>query len=388
MSSEAKVGAVVIAALAALAASVFLLGERSNLFARKADFFIRFATVSGLEAGNPVQLNGVTVGRVEEVVLPQKIEEEQLTVRISLDRKFANRVRTDSLARIKTLGLLGDKFIEISSGSEAAPAVRAGGEIPAAPATDVDRLLASGEDVVDNVAAISISLRTLLERMERGEGLLGDLFADSEAGQKTKESVAETFESLRRISSRIESGEGTIGTLVMDRQLADRIERSVTSLENALAAVETGAGPVAALLHDAEMRIQLERVLAQTGEASEGWATLIANLEEGEALLPKLLNDEEFAHELSQDLQSLLENLERASGQLANGEGSLGQLLQDPDLYDALNDIVVGIDESRLLRWLIRNRQKAGIKKRYRSEIGQVEVTDDASGATAGVGSE
>ena len=84
MSSEVKVGAVVLAALAALATGIFLLGERSNLFALKSRYSVQFATVSGLEAGNPVQLNGVTVGRVEEVVLPQSIEEQQLTVWISL----------------------------------------------------------------------------------------------------------------------------------------------------------------------------------------------------------------------------------------------------------------------------------------------------------------
>jgi phospholipid/cholesterol/gamma-HCH transport system substrate-binding protein len=383
MWSEVKVGAVVLAALVALAAGIFLLGERSNLFALKNSYSVRFANVSGLEAGNPVQLNGVVVGRVETVVLPEQIEEEQLTVWISLDRRFADRVREDSVARIKTLGLLGDKYIEISSGSSSSPAVPSDGEIPAAPATDVDRLLSSGEDVVDNVAAISYSLRTLLERMERGEGLLGEMLVDSEAGQRTKQAVVDTFESLRRIAFQIESGKGTLGALVMDEQLAGRVETSIARVETALAALESGSGPLAALLHDEAMRSELESALTSLGSAAERTESLISQLEDGEGLLHRLLTDETYAHSLSDDLETLLNNLRRVSGQLVEGEGSLGQLIRDPNLYQALDDVVVGVDESRFLRWLIRNRQQAGIKKRYKEAKAEADSRAEAAGAAS-----
>lgn len=365
MSREVKVGAVVMAAIAVLAAGIFLLGERNNLFTLKNSYSIRFVNVSGLEAGNPVQLNGVVVGRVERVVLPEQVDDQDLTVWITLDRRFADHVRQDSVARIKTLGLLGDKYIEISSGSAQASVVASGGEVPAAQATDVDRLLASGEDVVDNVSAISYSLRTLLERMERGEGLLGEMLVDSDKGQRTKEAVVDTFESLRRIAARIESGEGTLGTLVMDGDLALRVETSIARIETALGALEEGQGPLSTLLHSQEARAELETTLARWGSAADKIDSLIAQLADGDGLLRKLLTDEEYAESLGTDLEALLENLRRISGQIADGEGSLGQLIKDPHLYQAIDDVAVGVNESKLLRWLIRNRQKAGIEKRY-----------------------
>ena len=384
MSSEVKVGAVVLTALAVLATGIFLLGERSNLFALKNGYSISFANVSGLESGNPVQLNGVVVGRVEDVVLPEQIEQEKLTVWISLDRRFADRVREDSVARIKTLGLLGDKYIEISSGSSEAPAVPSGGQIPAAPATDVDRLLSSGEDVVDNVAAISYSLRTLLERMERGEGLLGEMLIDSESGQKTKQAVVETFESLRRITSKIESGNGTLGALVMDEELGGRVEASVARIETALTALESGSGPLAALLHDESMRSELDAALGNIGKAAEQTEALILQLRDGNGLLQRLLTDESYAQSLGDDLETLLRNLREVSGELLEGEGSLGKIIQDPSLYQAIDDVVVGVDESRFLRWLIRNRQQAGIKKRYKEAQGELaEEADTAEAARA-----
>ena len=193
MTREVKVGALVVAALAALAVSIFMVGERNNLFKRKNDYFVMFEAVGGLAAGSPVQLSGVTVGKVDRVVLPQAVDEKLLTVRISLDRHYGERIREDSVARIKTFGLLGDKYIEISSGSPGSRAVEVDGEIKASPPTDVDRLLVSGEDAVDNIVAISYSLRGILDRVNAGEGLLGELLMASESGERIKKSVVGTF---------------------------------------------------------------------------------------------------------------------------------------------------------------------------------------------------
>ncbi len=107
-------------------------------------------------------------------------------------------MREDSTARIKTLGLLGDKFIEISSGSADSPLIPSGGYIPAAAPTDVEKLLASGGDAVQNTVAISYSLRNILARMEAGEGLLGELLTDSEAGRTAKQGLVAIMEAVQQ----------------------------------------------------------------------------------------------------------------------------------------------------------------------------------------------
>jgi hypothetical protein len=43
-------------------------------------------------------------------------------------------------------------------------------------------------------------------------------------------------------------------------------------------------------------------------------------------------------------------------------------MITDPSVYESINDILIGINESKLLRWLIRNRQQSGIQKRYNEE--------------------
>ena len=368
MSREIKVGALVLASLVVLMAGIFLIGEKSNLFARKNRYFVRFETVSGLATGNPVQLNGVNVGDVTEIVLPRDVTKTLLTVWVSVDRRYQSRVRRDSVARIKTLGLLGDKYIEITSGSPTSDVVPDGGQISAAPATDVDKLIASGGDVVENVVAISYSLRSILTRREAGEGLLGELTTDNEAGRRAKQALLGSLESLDSISTKIDDGEGTLGALVNDSLLAARMSSALTRIETLLGSLESGPGALPALIHDEETGRQLRETITSLNTSAQELSALMAQMRDGEGLLGRLVTDEQFADSVGGKFEELLENLRRLTERLEKGEGTLAKMVEDPSIYEAINDVIVGIDESRLLRWLVRNRQKSGIEKRYREE--------------------
>ena len=373
MLREIKVGLLVVAAFVVLGVGVFLVSERKNLFALKNTYFVRFETVAGLATGNPVQLSGVTVGSVESIVLPERVDEQLLTVWIGVDRRFSERVREDSVARIKTMGLLGDKFVEITSGSPQSAMIRSGGEIVAAPATDVDKLIASGGDAVENVVAISYSLRNILARMEAGEGILGELTIDTEAARRGKEALLATVEALSEVSGKLARGEGTLGALIHDDDLASSLEASAVSLGNLLDDLQNGAGPLPALLHDQQTRERLQEMVTKLNGAATDLAELAAGARTGGGLLARLLSDEELGREVSSDLERLIDNLALVSDKLAQGEGTVGRLIDDPQVYEAINDIIVGIDESRFLRWLVRNRQKEGIEKRYETEQEKLE---------------
>jgi phospholipid/cholesterol/gamma-HCH transport system substrate-binding protein len=365
-----RVGLLVLAALAVAAVGIALIGEESSLFRRKNRYFARFRSVSGLNPGSPVQLNGVKVGTVREVVLPEDPGESLIRVEIAIDRRYAARVRGDSQARINTLGLLGDKYVEIASGSEAAALVDEGSEIPAASGTAVDALVESGGDAMANVTEISASLRDILARMERGEGVLGALVSDRETGRRVTDTLVETLDSVKQVAKRIENGEGALPRLITDRELADRLTATVARLEGTLARLEGGPGLLPALLNDAAIQRRFEATLASLEAATADLAAVTRELREGEGLLPRLLFDETYGREVSGDLERAVDRLSRLAEKLEGGDGTLQRLLDDPSIYEALEDIVVGVEESRMLRWLLRNRQRAGIEKRYRDAQG------------------
>ncbi len=371
MQRELRVGVVVLAALLTATVGIFLIGEKQHLFARTNEYTIRFRNVSGLDTGSPVQLNGVEVGRVEEVVLPEDPTDELLTVRIGIDRRYERRVRTDSVARIKTLGLLGDRYVEIASGSPTAEIVPSDGEIPAAPITDVDKIIESGGDVVDNIVAVSVALRNILERMERGEGLLGILATDTEGTQDAKESLLTIVNSFERLVLRVEQGEGSLGRLLQDDTLVRRLEEATGKLDGVLDEVATGEGLASALLRDGELKERTVETVAGLEDAVGELRGLTSDLREGHGLLQRLLSDEEYGERLTREILDLVEKLNLVADRVAEGEGSVARLINEPDVYEAVEDILVGVDESRLLRWLVRNRQKAGIEARYEETVEQ-----------------
>lgn len=385
-----RVGLVILVAFTVLAIGIFLIGEKNNLFSSKNRYFIEFNSVSGVRPGNPVQLNGVDVGTVDRVVLPQNPSEEHIQVWITIDAQYGERIRGpidptvgtlsgagapgSSQARIKTLGLLGDKYIDLTTGAPELPVIPNEGEIPAAQPTNVDALLASGEDVMSNVVEISASLSTILGRMERGEGLLGELTTDSESGRRLRSSIVGTTESLERIANTIESGQGPLGRLLNDRAMADQLASSLDRFEGLLAQAQNGPGLAPALLNDPTMKTSFQDTLAQLNQVARDLQGLTSDLENGEGLLPKLVYDEEYGRQVTGEVQAIVNRLSDASRKLTEGKGTASMLLNDPQIYDAVNDVIIGVNESRILRWLIRNRQKKGIERRYKDEVKAIEA--------------
>ena len=367
-----RVGLLVIIAALVLAVGVLVIGNQNNLFRRMNRYVVQFRDIKGLQDGSPVQLNGVSVGRVESVSLSPDPAVRAIAVRIAVDRRYASLVRTDTQVRIKTLGLLGDKFIEITAGSVGATPVENGGELTAGKQPDVESLLNSGGDVVDNVVQISASLTKILDRLERGEGVLGQLL-----GPVPKEaedlslitSLRQAAVALDRITVAIDNGKSPVARLLLDEQMGDQLAGSVARLDRWMVEAEQGQGLVPSLVFDTGFRDRADRTLANLEQASDRIAKLTANLESNEGLVPKLVNDKEYSQQVTGELQQMVARLNRVAAALEEGKGTAGKLIMDPQIYDSVNDILVGVNESRMLRWLIRNRQKAGIKKRYQDAV-------------------
>jgi len=374
---ELRVGLLVLAALAVLAIGLLVIGDRNNFFVRKTSYFVRFIQVGGLAPGAGVTLDGVNVGTVEKVVLPKNPQQREIDVWLAVDRRYSERLRgpqtpapapdkeQTTKAKITTLGLLGDKYIELNSGSEKYPAIPDEGEIPAASEANLDALVASGEDVMGNVAQISHSLQHILARMDRGEGLLGELTTESATGRQLRESAVATLQSLQRLTNEMESGSGVLPRLVNDRRLGERLNGVIERLDKVVESAQHGPGALPALLNDPGERAKVDETLANLNGASKDLKDLTARFGKSQALLPRLLEDEAYGREVSERLRETVQHLDTASDRLVEGKGSAALLLNDPGIYDAINDVIVGVNRSPMLRWLIQNRQKAGIKQRY-----------------------
>lgn len=88
---------------------------RMEMFSDKGfDVSARFDSASGLRVGADVELAGVPVGRVTAIKLDPDPQNTQAIVDIKLDRNL--HLSDDSMASIKTAGLIGDKYVSLSRG--------------------------------------------------------------------------------------------------------------------------------------------------------------------------------------------------------------------------------------------------------------------------------
>ena len=91
-------------------------------------------------------------------------------------------------------------------------------------------------------------------------------------------------------------------------------------------------------------------------------------MQSGQGIVPRLLNDKQFGDQAMSEFSGLVHQLNDAVTKLNQGQGTAGRLVNDASVYESINDILIGINESKLLRWLIRNRQEKGIEKRVQTE--------------------
>lgn len=373
-SRNLRIGALVGVSMIILMVFLFFIGSEQRLFSRKNDYRVEFESVSGLAVGNPVRLSGVNVGTVQSIFLPRDPRQGGVKLDIAVEKRYAERIRMDSRARMKKLGLLaGDSYIEITPGSPDQRILPPGSLIPSAKQTNVDALVASGEELADNMVEISHSLKNILGRVDRGEGLIGELTQSPESKQKITETFLVTLNKTNAMLKQIESGQGLAGKLIYDEeygeQLSGSLRTSVASLEsitgNVRTSFESNTGALPLLLNDPEGRRRVVALMDNLQVTTQRLATFSEALEKGEGLVPRLMNDRAYADETLREFSALVKQLSETARKLNEGEGTAGKLISDPAVYESINDILIGINESRMLRWLVRNRQEAGIETRY-----------------------
>ncbi len=386
-----RVGLVVLIALFFTTIGIFMVGKRANLFKKKWPYQTHFDSASGLVTGNPVRLNGVTVGGVLEVNLSPQPGDQTVLVVYEVDRRVAPRLRTGTVASIKTIGLLGDKYIDLAGGTADETQIPIGGDIKAAPGTGIEKLLEGSGDLLTDLSAIARSLKNILGRTEKGEGFLGAITSKSPESEELGNSFNATLHSLNALIKKVERGQGLVGKLLIDEkygaETSDSLRRAFKSVESLLARIDdgiaNGTGALPALLSDPEGKKKVYALLDNLAVATASLAKVTENLEKGTGAIPILLHDEKFGREFTKNLLQFSQQLDSIGRKLDEGQGTAGKLINDPALFDAANHLVVGVDESALLRWLIRNRQKAGIKKEYKDEVARLTATPAASATAA-----
>lgn len=266
--AELRVGLLVTFSVILLTIVIVILGEKANIFTRKYTLKTVLSRVEGLTVGAPVWLAGVEVGNVQKIKFTGLKEGGKIEVIMSIDRRVMELIREDSIAIITSKGLLGDKIIYVTVGSENKKVVPEGGMLISEEFTDfatvLEKLstalskLSSLSEKIDEVAgelkSISHKTDTVITKIESGKGTLGKLINDDALYEDLRSSVY----TLNTIVKEINSSRGTLGKFVKDPALYDRLNSTAEKMNSFLEKIERGEGTLGLLAKDEKLYRDLE----------------------------------------------------------------------------------------------------------------------------------
>ncbi len=313
--TELRVGTLVIVSLVVLAVTILYIGGGGGSpFAARYVVRTLMNDVNGLKPGAPVRLGGVEVGTVTKVDFAAGGGGGLVEVSMSLDERIKGRITTESEATLGSLGLLGEKALDITSASRGKPIEN--GEFVAASAEDpVKGLLSDASSSTDH-------LRRILSRMDAGEGLIGKALRDDELYNR----MVDVSMRLQGVMGRLEAETGPLGRLMNDNAMSQQLARSTQSLDSILARIDAGEGGLGTLSKDPKFAEDLKAMTANLGDVA-------SRLKNGQGTAGKLLTDDA----LFQRLDSVSRRVDALLVRVEKGEGTAGKLLNDPELYNNLN---------------------------------------------------
>ena len=313
MWSKLKVGLVTTLAFAILFLTIFFAGDIHEVFSPKVKIKAEIKDVRGLRKGSPVWFSGIEIGSVKDIKLNPTVVGTYVTM--SINKDVIKFVKKDSTASVMTMGLLGDKYVEISSGSPDAEQVAPGDIIQGAVQLEIQDIVTASSKSLAKVTDFISKLESLLDKFEKSQGTVAKFLNDPSIYDNLKETTA----TLSVIVKDINDSEGSFKMFIEDPSLYNRMDQATASLEEFSKNLNKGEGTIAKLVRDPEIYDNLNK-------ASKQLSVVIERIESGEGLAGTLLSDRELSIELKDTVVEL-------KNSLSEFEELIAEIKANPDKY-------------------------------------------------------
>lgn len=275
----------VIAGIVFLILTLYMIGKNRNLLG--ATFTIRAMVnnVNGLVPGNNVRFKGIDVGTVKSIAVEN---DSAIIIAMVIDEKMRPYLKKNAIASIGTDGLMGNKLININSQPGPADPLGPGDIIQSRKPVETDEMLRTLNTTNDNIEKITHNLyeitvklnssqslwsllsdtiltqdlkvavrefkkagsntamltdnaRSLVNKLDNGDGLANKLFTDTTLSRQLSLSIHEIREAssktsaimqgLQHVVDEMQHGGGTAGLILSDTLLRQKLFRSASSVE-------------------------------------------------------------------------------------------------------------------------------------------------------------
>jgi phospholipid/cholesterol/gamma-HCH transport system substrate-binding protein len=322
MKNNGWLGFLFFAALVVLG-FVTLAVQNIDLFGRPEYIRVNFPKVQGLRQGDEVRVDGLILGRVDEIALHPN---SGVNVRLKMREKVT--VYEDGGIFVEAASVLGGSSVGIKRGTKGRP--------------------------LDLTQLVPGKTRAGLEEI-------------SEIASENKEPLHQLITNLRDLTAALKEPKGTVGKLIQTDEVHKEltttlkkfqetgdvakaeIKRLGDSIQKLTEKVDTGEGPVPALLNDRKLTERLRNAMDEIEATAEHLHRIAEKVDTGEGVLAKLINDKQMGDQFKKTVENVektSESLRNVTGKLESGEGTIGKLLQDDELYEKAKRTLEDVDKT------------------------------------------
>lgn len=264
-----------------------IIGKNTSLLQRHDSAYLFITDIKGLAEGNMVAISGKKIGIVKKMDFEERLDSAGVKVTLDITHDYFHLITKDSKATIKALGVLGDKYVDISLGR-------------------------SPEKLAD-ASYLSVAAEPGFE----------DLTA----------SAIKTMNTIQDITVKINKGEGTIGKLITSNELNEKLLKTAANVEAMTNKISRGNGLAARVINDQTLAGHVSSLIVNLYDVS-------ASLKAGKGTLGKFIVDESFYNTLS----VVIRRSDSLFAQLNNPNSNFGKLTQDSELYKHIDHSILSLD--------------------------------------------
>jgi phospholipid/cholesterol/gamma-HCH transport system substrate-binding protein len=317
---QLKVGSLIVFAILVMGIALYKLGQAVNLFSKRYELQAYLKEAGGLRQGGSVMVAGQLAGTIREItLLPVDMDTNRnVRVIVAIDRNLQEQVRGDSRARVKTLGLLGDKIIDISPGTPKASPLQQGDTLRVTESLDYEQVLSKAASAVDDVVGLAHDMKQLTSSLVSGKGTIGQLLTNPALYNQLESTLGRT----NALLGRFQNANGTLSRLLDDPRLYEQMVGAVGGVDSLLVSMRSRNSTMGRMLTDSTMYTQAVSTMQSFSAIAANADTLMKSIAAGKGMLGKALTDDQLytsLQKLVDDFSSLIADIRKDPSRYTRG---------------------------------------------------------------------
>lgn len=198
--ANAKLGIFIFLGSALLVVLIFLLGNKDQLFASTITVKAYFKNTEGLRSGASVRFGGIDIGAIKGIqIVNDTTGRVEVTMRVK--EEMSRFIKKDSRASIETEGLVGNKVVMITMGSNGAEEISDGGWILSKEPLSFSDIIEETQGIMAYTKDMTKNLSEIVYKVNRGEGTIGRIINDDKLYNAATNLTNTADKNLNSISS-------------------------------------------------------------------------------------------------------------------------------------------------------------------------------------------